>query len=76
MCLCVQMLEKRTRDSKREMEMMETLEDLREQNEQKASLDIDKILAKRLESDEERIAREEKEDEEELRFDQNSSSVS
>jgi len=63
----MKMLEKRTRDSKREMEMMETLEDLREQNEQKASLDIDKILAKRLESDEERIAREEKEDEEELR---------
>lgn len=66
----MKMLEKRTKDSKREMEMMETLEELREQNEQKASVDIEKIMKKRnarlVESEEERIAREKREDDKEM----------
>lgn len=67
----MKMLEKRTKDSKREMEMMETLEELRELNEHKANVDVNTILEKRntmlQESEEERIAREKKEDEEEIK---------
>lgn len=66
----MKMLEKRTKDSKREMEMMETLEELREQNEHKASVDIEKIMKKRnaklVESEEERLAREKREDDKEM----------
>ena len=66
------MLEKRTKDSKREMEMMEALEDLKEMNDQKAQLHIDEVLTKRMkihkETDEERKKREEAEIEEEIKF--------
>ena len=66
------MLEKRTKDSKREMEMMEALEDLKELNDQKAGLHIDEVLKKRMkihkETDEERKKREEAEIEEEIKF--------
>ena len=67
-----QMLEKRTKDSKREMEMMEALEDLKEMNDQKALLNVDEVLKKRMkihkETDEERRKREEAEIEEEIKL--------
>nr|XP_002131794.1 YJU2 splicing factor homolog [Ciona intestinalis] len=63
----MKMLEIRTRDSKREMEMMESLEELRELNERVAGLDYDGLLRKRQESEEERIARLKQEEDEEVR---------
>merc|ERR1712096_60057 len=66
----MKMLEKRTKDSKREMEMMEALEDLKELNDQKAGLHIDEVLKKmkiHKETDEERKKREEAEIEEEIK---------
>uniref|UniRef100_H2Z4N7 Splicing factor YJU2 n=1 Tax=Ciona savignyi TaxID=51511 RepID=H2Z4N7_CIOSA len=63
----MKMLEIRTRDSKREMEMMESLEELRELNERVAGLDYDGLLRKRQESEEDRALREKNEEDEEVR---------
>jgi len=63
----MKMLEIRTRDSKREMEMLEVLEELKEQNDKREYLDINSILKEKLESEEERLIREKKEDEEEMK---------
>jgi len=62
------MLEIRTRDSKREMEMMESLEELRELNQRHVAIDYEEMLQKRQETEEERIAREKKEEDEEIRY--------
>ena len=61
------MLEIRTRDSKREMEMMESLEELRELNQRHAGIDYDGMLRNRQETEEERVAREKEEENEEIR---------
>ena len=61
------MLEIRTRDSKREMEMMESLEELRELNQRHAGINYEGMLQKRQETEEERIAREKEEEDEEIR---------
>ena len=61
------MLEIRTRDSKREMEMMESLEELRELNQRHIAIDYEGMLQKRHETEEERIAREKREEDDEIR---------
>ena len=61
------MLEIRTRDSKREMEMMESLEELRELNQRHAGINYEGMLQKRQETEEERVAREKEEEDEEIR---------
>ena len=63
----IQMLEIRTRDSKREMEMMESLEELRELNQRHVAINYEEMLQKRQETEEEKIAREKKEEDEEIR---------
>ncbi|CAK8683245.1 unnamed protein product [Clavelina lepadiformis] len=63
----MKMLEIRTRDSKREMEMMESLEELRELNQRHAGIDYDGMLRNRQETEEERVAREKEEENEEIR---------
>ena len=62
------MLEIRTRDSKREMEMVEALEELRELNERHVAIDYEGMLRERQESEEERKAREKKEEDLEIRL--------
>jgi len=63
----MKMLEIRTRDSKREMEMVEALEELRELNERHVAIDYEGMLRERQESEEERQAREKKEEDMEIR---------
>ena len=62
------MLEIRTRDSKREMDMVEALEELRELNERHVAIDYEGMLRERQESEEERKAREKKEEDMEIRL--------
>lgn len=63
----MKMLEIRTRDSKREMEMVEALEELRELNERHVAIDYEGMLRERQESEEERQAREKREEDLEIR---------
>ena len=44
MCLALQVLENRTKASRQEMEMLETLEELRELNSRHAKVDHEKML--------------------------------
>lgn len=63
----MKMLETRTKDSKLEMEIMENLEELREQNTRKEEVDYTELLRRKAEEEEERRLQEEKEDEDEIR---------
>jgi len=71
----MKMLEIRTRDSKREMEMVEALEELRELNERHVAIDYEGMLRERQESEEERQAREKKEEDLEIRAIFNSDTI-
>jgi len=62
------MLEIRTRDSKREMELLEKLEELKDLNERHLGVDYDTMLRERQESEEERVAREKAEEDEEIKY--------
>nr|CAB3228783.1 coiled-coil domain-containing protein 94 [Phallusia mammillata] len=63
----MKMLEIRTRDSKREMELLEKLEELKDLNERHLGVDFDEMLRRRQETQEERAAREKAEEDEEIR---------
>lgn len=63
----MKMLEMRTRDSKREMELMENLEELRDLNQRNAKLNFDTMLEKYRETEDEKRKRELDEDEKEIK---------
>lgn len=59
----MKLLEKRTRDSKREMERLENLEELKDLNQRQANINFDNMLGKYQETKEEKRKREAEEDE-------------
>lgn len=63
----MKLLELRTRDSKREMESLENLEELRDLSQRKAKVNYEGMLQEYRETDEERKKRELEEDEEEVK---------
>jgi len=59
----MKLLENRTKASRREMESIEALEDLKEINQRQISLDYESILQKKLVEEQEMLRRQEEEDE-------------
>lgn len=62
----MKLLENRTRDSRREMDVLETLEDLREMNTRNAAFDPEEIIRKQRELNEQLLKQQEEEDEKEI----------
>uniref|UniRef100_A0A8C5G689 Splicing factor YJU2 n=1 Tax=Gouania willdenowi TaxID=441366 RepID=A0A8C5G689_GOUWI len=60
-------LENRTKDTKREMEVLENLQELKEKNQRQAQVDHDEMIAKYREMERRQKEREDEEDERELR---------
>lgn len=66
-CLCLQLLENRTQASKQEMELIETLEELKDLNQRHAKVDLQNLLVDKQQQMElllqEQLKRQEDEDE-------------